>query len=76
MIRVEGLTKVFPNPDGTEKTAVDHISFAVQPGYIFGLLGPNGAGMTTTLRMISGLLRPTAGRVWIRDEEVTGQPER
>ncbi|HPM22468.1 MAG TPA: ABC transporter ATP-binding protein [Phycisphaerae bacterium] len=76
MIRVEGLTKVFPNPDGTEKTAVDHISFAVQPGEIYGLLGPNGAGKTTTLRMISGLLRPTAGRVWIRDEEVTGQPER
>lgn len=76
MIRVEGLTKVFPNPDGTEKTAVDHISFAVQPGEIYGLLGPNGAGKTTTLRMISGLLRPTTGRVWIRDEEVTGQPER
>ena len=65
MIRVAELTKIFPNPDGTEKTAVDHVSFAVQPGEIYGLLGPNGAGKTTTLRMISGLLRPTSGQVWI-----------
>ncbi len=76
MIRVEGLTKIFPNPDGTEKTAVDHISFEVRPGEIYGLLGPNGAGKTTTLRMVSGLLRPSAGQVWIRGEEVSGHPER
>ncbi len=75
MIRVEALTKVFPNPDGTEKTAVDRISFEVRPGEIYGLLGPNGAGKTTTLRMISGLLRPTAGQVWINGTEVTGRPE-
>lgn len=75
MIRVEGLTKVFPNPDGTEKTAVDHISFEVQPAEIYGLLGPNGAGKTTTLRMISGLLRPTDGQVIIKGEEVTRRPE-
>jgi heme ABC exporter ATP-binding subunit CcmA len=75
MIRVEGLTKVFPNPDGSEKTAVDHISFEVHPGEIYGLLGPNGAGKTTTLRMVSGLLRPTAGHVWIDAREVTDQPE-
>jgi ABC-2 type transport system ATP-binding protein/sodium transport system ATP-binding protein len=74
MIRVEDLTKVFPNPDGTEKTAVDHVSFAVQPGEIYGLLGPNGAGKTTTLRMISGLLRPTTGQVWINGLEVTDRP--
>ncbi|MEW6250360.1 MAG: ABC transporter ATP-binding protein [Planctomycetota bacterium] len=75
MIRVDGLTKDFPNPDGTEKRAVDHISFEVRPGEIYGLLGPNGAGKTTTLRMISGLLRPTAGRVWIGGAEVTDRPE-
>ncbi len=75
MIRVEELTKVFPNPDGSEKTAVDHITFSVHAGEIYGLLGPNGAGKTTTLRMISGLLRPSAGRVFIRDEDVTGRPE-
>jgi sodium transport system ATP-binding protein len=75
MIRVSELAKVFPNPDGTEKTAVDHISFEVRAGEIYGLLGPNGAGKTTTLRMIGGLLRPTAGRIWIGDVEVTGRPE-
>lgn len=75
MIRVEGLTKVFPGPDGSEKTAVDGISFFVQPGEIYGLLGPNGAGKTTTLRMISGLLAPTAGRVFIGGRDVTHEPE-
>ncbi len=74
MIRVEGLTKVFPNPDGSEKTAVDDVSFGIQPGEIYGLLGPNGAGKTTTLRMISGLLRPTAGHVFIDNTEVTDRP--
>lgn len=76
VIRVEDLTKVFPNPDGTEKTAVDHIGFEVYPGEIYGLLGPNGAGKTTSLRMISGLLRPTSGQVFIRDELVSDYPER
>jgi len=71
MIRVEMLSKVFPNPDGTEKVAVDQVSFDVQPGEIYGLLGPNGAGKTTTLRMVSGLLRPTSGRVLIRGKDVT-----
>jgi len=75
MIRVEDLTKVFPNPDGTEKTAVDHVTFEVRPGEIYGLLGPNGAGKTTSLRMISGLLRPTAGRIWVGEQEVTDHPE-
>lgn len=74
MIRIEGLTKVFPNPDGTEKTAVDSVSFEVGCGEIYGLLGPNGAGKTTTLRMISGLLRPTAGRVFVEDVDVTDTP--
>ncbi|MGE0481786.1 MAG: ABC transporter ATP-binding protein [Phycisphaerae bacterium] len=76
MIRVVGLNKVFPNPDGTEKTAVDHVSFEVRPGEVYGLLGPNGAGKTTTLRMISGLLSPTDGRVFINDVDVTQEPER
>jgi len=71
VIQVAQLTKVFPNPDGTEKVAVDHISFEVHRGEIYGLLGPNGAGKTTTLRMISGLLRPTEGRVLIDGHEVT-----
>lgn len=76
MIRIEGLTKVFPNADGSETVAVDRISFEVRPGEIYGLLGPNGAGKTTTLRMISGLLRPTSGRVSINGRDVTYAPMR
>lgn len=43
-------------------TAVDHVSFKVRSGEVFGFLGPNGAGKTTTIKMLTTLLRPTAGR--------------
>ncbi len=61
-IVVKDLTKTFRmgRGDGTF-TAVDHISFDVQRGEIFGFLGPNGAGKTTTIRMLLGLMRPTSG---------------
>ncbi len=55
-IVVEGLTKVF-----RQKAAVDHVSFSVKRGRFFGFLGPNGAGKSTTIRMLTGLLRPTSG---------------
>lgn len=55
-ISVQGLTKVFGN-----FTAVDHISFDVAKGEIFGFLGANGAGKTTAMRILCGLSRPTAG---------------
>ncbi len=75
MIAVEGLTKVFPNADGSEFLAVDGVTFSVRPGEIYGLLGPNGAGKTTTLRMISGLMRATRGAVRIDGQDVTAHPE-
>ncbi len=59
-IEVEHLTKRFGG-----FTAVDDLSFVVEPGRITGFLGPNGAGKTTTLRMGLGLVRPTSGRVLI-----------
>jgi sodium transport system ATP-binding protein len=65
MIQVEHLTKRFPLPGGKSVLAVDDLSFAVQPGEVYGLLGPNGAGKTTTLRMILGLLLPTTGQASI-----------
>jgi len=61
MISVQQLEKRFRLPHGSELMAVDRISFGVAKGEVYGLLGPNGAGKTTTLRMILGLLRPTAG---------------
>ena len=61
MIVAENLVKVFPTPDGSDKRAVDGLSFRVRKGHIYGLLGPNGAGKTTTLRLLSGLMAPTGG---------------
>jgi len=55
-IQVQGLTRDY---NGTR--AVDHISFSVEAGEIFGFLGPNGAGKTTTIKMLTGQLRPTEG---------------
>ncbi len=55
-VSVRSLTKQFDR-----FTAVDAVTFDVPAGQIFGLLGPNGAGKTTTIRMLLGLLRPTAG---------------
>ncbi len=59
-IEVRGLTKRFG-----DFTAVQALDFAVEPGRITGFLGPNGAGKTTTLRMLLGLIRPTAGTATI-----------
>ena len=64
MITAEGLTKRFG-----DKTAVDGVSFTVQPGTVTGFLGPNGAGKSTTMRMIVGLDRPTAGRTTVAGRE-------
>jgi ABC-2 type transport system ATP-binding protein len=53
-------------------TAVDRVSFDVAPGEIFGFLGPNGAGKTTTLKMLTGLLLPSAGRARVAGIEIPG----
>ncbi|MFI6427490.1 ABC transporter ATP-binding protein [Promicromonospora sp. NPDC050880] len=60
MIKATGLTKRYG-----AKTAVDGVTFTVQPGQVTGFLGPNGAGKSTTMRMIVGLDRPTAGSVTV-----------
>lgn len=65
MIVVDQLTKRFPLPGGGSLLAVDHLSFQVQAGEVYGFLGPNGAGKTSTLRMVLGLLRPTSGQASI-----------
>jgi ABC-2 type transport system ATP-binding protein len=70
MIAVENLVKRY----GTF-TAVDGVSLDVPPGQIHGFLGPNGAGKTTTIRMMAGLLRPTAGRIVINDHDMGHDPE-
>ncbi len=68
-ILARGLTKHFGSTP-----AVDGIDLRVREGEFFGFLGPNGAGKTTTIRMLCGLLRPTAGRVWIAGRELAAEP--
>jgi len=55
-------------------TAVDHISFAVAEGVIFGFLGPNGAGKTTTIKMLTTVLKPTEGRLLIAGHDPVKEP--
>lgn len=70
-ILTQGLTKRFG-----DFIAVDEVSFTVSAGEVFGFLGPNGAGKTTTIRMLCGILPPTAGRALVGGADVTTEPER
>lgn len=74
MIEVEGLTKHYADLRRGRFVALDGLSFHAKPGEIFGLLGPNGAGKTTTLRILSTMLKPTAGRACINGYDVHIQP--
>ena len=69
MIEVSALTKRFE-----DNTAVDAVSFSIQPGEITGYLGPNGAGKSTTVRMLTGMLKPDSGRVTICGFDMAEQP--
>jgi len=65
MLVAQNLTK-----DYKDITAVNNISFRVEPGRIFGLLGPNGAGKTTTIRTILNIIKPTSGRIMFDGEPI------
>src|SRR5262249_42476461 len=74
MIHVHNLTKEFRDLRRGQVLAVDHVSFDVRPGEIFGLLGPNGAGKTTTMRILCTVLRPTGGTATIAGHDVASEP--
>ena len=59
ILQVSGLTRRYPG------FALEDVTFSIDPGTIKGLIGPNGAGKTTTIRMLSGVLAPTAGRILV-----------
>ena len=73
MIVVEKLRKTFSDLRRGQIAALDGVSFECRPGEIFGLLGPNGAGKTTTMRILSTVLRPTAGRASVAGYDVVEQ---
>lgn len=84
LIRVQEISKTFhlsakqrkmERSASKTKTAVDHLSFCVKRGEVFGLLGPNGAGKTTTLRMLATLLKPDSGDAVLDGSSVMTQPE-
>lgn len=68
-IEVDNLTKLFD-----DFTAVDHLDFEVKNGEIFGFLGPNGAGKTTTARMLTGIIKPSSGKVRIMGLDIRQDP--
>ena len=70
MIEVRDLVKRYgPN------TAVDHISFTIETGKVYGFLGPNGAGKSTTMNIMTGYLSPTEGTVYINGHNIMDEPE-
>ena len=71
---LQNLTKIFPSRDkksGKEVVAVNDFTFEIPDGKLIGLLGPSGCGKSTTLYMISGLQKPTSGKIFFGDDDVT-----
>lgn len=74
---LQNLTKKFPNRNKKihdDVIAVDNFNFEIPDGKLIGLLGPSGCGKSTTLNMISGLEKPTSGRIFFGDKDVTNLP--
>ena len=74
---LEHLTKQYPNRNkkiGGTVTAVGDFNFEIPDGKLIGLLGPSGCGKSTTLNLISGLAKPTSGKIWFGETDVTDLP--
>ena len=76
-VELQNLTKIFPSrskKSGEEVVAVNDFTFTIPDGKLIGLLGPSGCGKSTTLYMISGLQKPTGGKIFFGDDDVTDLP--
>lgn len=71
-VELNGVTKVFPGG----KRAVDGLTVSLEPGQVFGFLGPNGAGKTTTVKLLTGMLSPTAGSCGVFGINPAAEPEK
>src|SRR5437764_7087638 len=69
MIKAEQLTKAFGS-----KVAVNNLSFTVERGEVLGFLGPNGAGKSTTMRMVTGFIPPTDGKISVGGHDMVANP--
>ena len=70
-IRLQNLTKIFTEKSGKETRAVDDMTVTIPSGTLVGLLGPSGCGKSTTLFMIAGLHKPSGGKIYFGDDDVT-----
>ncbi|HQY99229.1 MAG TPA: ABC transporter ATP-binding protein [Propionicimonas sp.] len=75
VFRAEALTRTYRN-GGAEVMALDAVDLAVERGQRLGIVGESGSGKSTLVRLLAGLDRPTAGRVWFEGTEITSLPER
>jgi len=71
MIRFENVTKTYA---GGATKAVDDLCLEIDSGKVFGFLGPNGAGKTTTIKMMTGILNPDSGKIWLENVELEKDP--
>jgi len=68
MIKIENITKKFGG-----LTAVDNVSFSLNKGEVLGIIGPNGSGKTTLINCITGFLKPTSGKIFFKNIDITGK---
>ena len=75
-VTLQNLTKKFPSrtKKGADVIAVNDFTFEIPDGVLVGLLGPSGCGKSTTLNLLSGLQKPTGGKIFFGDDDVTDLP--